>query len=265
SATEVNTLVESISYSQEADFRIVLIHNATADEAELLAIPMQFPAIEFHIVINKKNLGYAGGNNAGYDYLKKNNLEGDLVIINPDVTVSKNTLAELQSAAAEKKVALVMCRTLDTNGSHLYDFIQLKGFINNYKKTEKDIVQTDYAAGSCLYVKRTVVGRYGLFDASFFMYWEEVDLSMRYKQLGYRSISTTKTIIERAPNSSERSANALYYSLTNARKIKKKYFLKGYYKYIFMLYISSVKSDFKSFRTSQQRAFFKSLFNSLRN
>lgn len=261
SATEVNTLVESISYSQEADFRVVLIHNATADETELLSIPARFPEIEFHIVINAKNLGYAGGNNAGYDYLKKNKLGGDLVVINPDVIVSSNTLIELQQVVNKPKVALAMCRTYDSNGTHLYDYIQLNGFINQYKKTKEAIVKTDYAAGSCLFIKRTVVDKYGLFDASFFMYWEEVDLALRYKQLGYISLSTTKTKVIRAPNPTSRSANAIFYSVRNSFKLENKYKVKSLFVYLLKIALSSTVLTIKTFNAIYIKSFIKGILN----
>ncbi|WP_105253996.1 glycosyltransferase family 2 protein [Pseudoalteromonas sp. T1lg75] len=257
SAAEVATLVQSLSMSVGAKYRIILIHNATNDEQELRAIPDKYSDIEFHVVINETNLGYAGGNNAGYEYLRQQSLDGDLVVINPDVSVAPNTLHELQKASLRDHVGLVMCRTYDTNGQHLYDYIRLDGFINKYHFSESLTIDTDYAAGSCLYIKRAAADQCGLFDADFFMYWEEVDLAFRYRDYGYKSISTTKTKIIRAPNPISRSENAIYFSVLNSKRIKDRYIKIGYFKYLFVNFLSALYASVRYHSFKYLKSFIK--------
>ena len=71
--------------------------------------------------------------------------------------------------------------------------------------------------------KREVIDNIGLFDEKFFMYWEEVDLSFRIKELNLKLISTTKTHIRRQENSPERNINAVYYYIRNLFYMQNKY------------------------------------------
>jgi GT2 family glycosyltransferase len=48
------------------------------------------------------------------------------------------------------------------------------------------MVETDYASGSCMLIKREVLEEIGFFDKKLFMYWEDSDFSQRAKRAGWR-------------------------------------------------------------------------------
>lgn len=43
----------------------------------------------------------------------------------------------------------------------------------------------DFATGCCMLIPATVLDQVGVFDQDYFLYWEDVDLSHRIKQVGY--------------------------------------------------------------------------------
>lgn len=245
SAAEVATLIASLSASRGIDFRIVLIHNATNDEEELKAIPSYYPNIEFHTVINDENLGYAGGNNAGYEFIRRNKFEGDLLILNPDIVVRPNTLKVMVTTKErESNVVGVMVKTLSPNLDTIYDKVELKGLNHIYRKVNEPVTDTDYLAGSCMLLDRKVIDTIGLFDDKFFMYFEEVDLSLRMRNVGGRLVSTTQTHIVRKDNDISRSYNALYFSCRNAIYLYKKHdeiFFEDLARYLLRQLIWSIK------------------------
>jgi len=195
----------------------LLIHNATNDETKIRDLYKKYQGkIETHLVINEDNYGYAGGNNKGFDYLQKNDLDGDILILNPDITVQSNTLSALVNAKQKTNAGAVMIRTYDENSEHLYDSVKLNGFKQTYHFSDDDICTTDYAAGSCFLLDREVINQIGLFDERYFMYWEEVDLSLRIKQQAKKIVSTTASFIIRKSNPKERSANAMCFSTRNS-------------------------------------------------
>lgn len=248
SNSDIEIALHSILKSNYKCFRIILIDNySRQDDIEKLKKIYRYykNLCELYLVLNKKNYGYAGGNNKGYSYLTENDLDGDILILNPDVVISENTILELQNSLVDN-VGGVMCRTLKSTGEIMYDYIKLNGFFQRWMETDEYIVETSYLAGSCMLLKRKIIDKIGLFDEKYFMYWEEVDLSFRIKNEGYKLVSTTKTSIIRKENSSERSANAIYFSIRNSFMIYKKYdYFKGYelLLYIFFSLLSATKQS----------------------
>lgn len=240
SSIDIKNSLKNISESNYTNFRIILIDNDSKEEDKVKLVETYNEyknRYEIYLVINDQNYGYAGGNNRGFDYLKEKKLDGDILILNPDVNISNNTLEELSNALSND-IGAVMTRTLNTDNSIMYDYIKLNGFKQKWLQTIKDIIETDYVAGSCMLLKREVLDKIALFDEDFFMYWEEVDLSFRIKKLGYKLISTTKTTITRKENSNKRSRTAVFYITRNSCIIYKKYkFFKGIDIFNYMLYL----------------------------
>lgn len=209
----------------DKDVRIIIVDNASPDRQILINLIRKLQKNEDIVFIeNSTNLGYAGANNLALEYLNKNKLDGDLLILNSDVTVTSNTLAEMR-AAKTKNVGGVMCRTCDMDGKLLYDAILLKGYrqIYQFNISKDEVINTDYLAGSCMLLDRDVLKRTGLFPEDFFMYWEDVDLSLKFKKLGLQLVSTRKTYVKRKSNPPVRSANALYYSVKNGMRMIGRY------------------------------------------
>ena len=206
----------------------------------------QVKNIEIHLVLNNDNLGYAEGNNKGYEYLKSNFLKGDILILNPDIIVQTNTLEKMKKTLhLDNSIGGVMVRTKDFKSQNiLYDYIKMNGLCQKHLVTSKDIVKTDYLAGSCMLLKRDIIDKIGLFDKRFFMYWEEVDLSFRIKRLGYDVVSTTKTFVYRKPNDTSRSLNMHYYMNRNAIFIYKKYKDKKMFNTLILFLLKHFKGSF---------------------
>lgn len=212
------SLEGSIIRSDLNDYRVILIDNNSYEDEKnvLFAIYEKWKnKCDIHLVLNDGNYGYAGGNNKGYDYLKFNKLDGDILILNSDVQLSKDTLRVLQDSMGDS-IGIVMCRTLKPDGCVLYDFIKLDGFKQKWVSGHYQTTESDYAAGSCMLIKRDIVDKIGLFDERFFLYWEEVDFSVKVKKLGYRIISTSKSAITRKDNPAERNINAVYFYIRNS-------------------------------------------------
>lgn len=227
SSEECIDCINNILKSSYENYRIILIDNYSDinDRNRLTIFAKQIKTAEIHLVFNNDNLGYAEGNNKGYEYIKNHSLKGDILILNPDIVVQENTLQEMKSCLYQDNlIGGVMVRTKDFESKNiLYDYIKMNGLCQKHLKTSKNIIETDYLAGSCMLLKRDVIDRIDLFDKKFFMYWEEVDLSFRIKRLGYSLMSTTKTFVFRKSNDKSRSLNMNYYMNRNAFLIYKKY------------------------------------------
>jgi GT2 family glycosyltransferase len=109
------------------------------------------------------------------------------------------------------------------------------------KKIGCDFNQTnngkvDYITGAALFLPRRIIKKFGLFDPSFFMYYEETDLQKKYHSRGFFSkiIETPKIIhLEGASNISYPTFNKILIQLTS----KLTYFKKWNNNLIFKLYL----------------------------
>jgi GT2 family glycosyltransferase len=239
--------ISSILASDKGIFRIILINNYSTDEDlnEIRSLRDNLRnKINIILVEIEKNLGYSGGNNAGIRYLIDNNIQGDILIMNPDVIVSADTITQMRKAMSSD-TGIVTVRTKDTNGKVMFDAIKLNGFFQRRIITSSDIIATDYSQGSCMLIKRDVIDLVGMFDERFFLYWEEVDFSMRVRKAGLKLVSVTTGSIMRNRNSDSIQAGVFYYSARNARLIKEKhpdhFSSLGYLLYIIWLALISLK------------------------
>ncbi|WP_394167728.1 glycosyltransferase family 2 protein [Photobacterium piscicola] len=172
------------------------------------------------------NLGYCGGNNLGYKYVNINNPDSDILICNPDVKIDFIQLNEMIKIISEKQDGLYSIPAVNEYNELLYYRIKQKGLLESYIiiKPDEPLVKTDYCPGSYIYIKNNTYKLDYLFDEKFFMYWEEVDLALRFKSVGLSSYMITNIgFIERHSNDKSRIYNAIYYHIRNAFLIRRKH------------------------------------------
>lgn len=247
SSIAVKECINSVINSDFKMLRLVIINNYSDDRdlAEMRNLYNDYnKKIDILFIENSKNSGYAGGNNAGIRYIMNNNFGGDIMILNPDVIISRDTITEMYKAL-DDETGIVSVRTKNTDGKILYDAIRLIDFFQKKIITNQKSIPTDYAPGACMLIKREAIERIGFFDERFFLYWEEVDFSLRLQKTGFKCVSVTTTSIIRKKNSIYKSPNAFYYSIRNAWLIKKNhpelFSVKGYVIYILWMGLLSLK------------------------
>ena len=146
------------------------------------------------VLLSKKNLGFAGGNNWGIAQAK-----GDFVfIVNNDTEVTPDLINKLLAAFDDSPNMGVVCPKIKYWDAP--DTIQYAGFnkmnpITGRTSTlgdkEKDIGQYDVAGpthgahGCAMMVSREVIDKVGSFPSKFFLYYEEWDWSARIQRAGY--------------------------------------------------------------------------------
>ena len=185
-------LPDIIQNSPEAS--VYVIDNDSSDDS-IIFLKMVFPDIK--IIINPKNLGYAGGYNLGLKRIK----EDLLCLINNDVRVTNNWLPPIidffknnpSTSAAQPHI-------LDEKNPDKFEYSGAAGgYIDRFgypfcrgrifDSLEKDLGQYDdnksifWASGACFFVRNKVFKKLKGFDEDFFMYQEEIDLCWRIQNL----------------------------------------------------------------------------------
>jgi GT2 family glycosyltransferase len=95
--------IKSVLTAASRNVIVIIVDNNSTDTTVHL-IQQYFPRL--HIIQNKKNLGYAGGNNVGIRYFMKQKKDY-VLLLNPDTTVEKTLIESLITVfGADKKIGV---------------------------------------------------------------------------------------------------------------------------------------------------------------
>ena len=186
--------VRSLLASTRVPEQIVVIDNGS-DPGWEAAFQRDFPGVL--VVRSPRNLGFAGALPATVaDYaLGAGASEGALLILNQDTELHQQCLARLEEALRHPSVGIVCPVVVDHQGQ----IWASGGAIDTVTGRARNVVlarspgtpvlaDVDYAPGCALLVREDVWRRAGGLDARFFMYFEDADLAVRVRKLGYRVV-----------------------------------------------------------------------------
>ena len=161
--------------------------NASTDSSGL-GLARAFPSIP--LLQQSQNMGYAGGNNAGIRFALGQGAEY-VLIINNDVVVEPGFLESLLSVGTRLvnvgvSTGLVYYQEQDHrifSAAGSFSYLLCTGVnkgsrIAPSRRASKECL-TKFACGVLMLVRREVFETVGLFDESFFMYFEDVEFSRR--------------------------------------------------------------------------------------
>jgi GT2 family glycosyltransferase len=219
--------IESVTHIDYSNFEIFVIDNDSSDDS-VEYLEKRYPNIT--IIKNKRNLGFAEGNNigirramdAGTDYV---------LLLNNDTAVDRNFLRELVDRVEQQndvgfagpKIYFQDCEgrsdIIYSAGAQfdLYKGIStLIGLGEVDRWQYEDTRDVDSLTGCCLLVSKRLIHNVGLLDPAFFTYWEEADWCIRGHKAGYRSLYVPASIIWHKVGASDPgSVQRKYYMIRN--------------------------------------------------
>jgi GT2 family glycosyltransferase len=174
----------------------VIIADNNSSDGILEEFKSNYP--KFVFVINKINGGFANGCNLGSTVAK-----GDyFLFLNSDTIATESEVAKLLNRAKENPGNFISsCRQVNERGKEskafgiFPDFGTLTGFgrsiykILNRKKIEEktkekdNVINPDWVSGSVMIIKREIFRDIGRFDEDFWMYFEDMDLCRRARDI----------------------------------------------------------------------------------
>jgi N-acetylglucosaminyl-diphospho-decaprenol L-rhamnosyltransferase len=186
------------------DTEVYIVDNASSD-GSLDFLEPRFP--EFHFIRNEMNTGFAKANNQAL--LR---CQGEFVLfLNPDTILAENCLDICVSFLQKTKDAGALgVHMVDGAGKYLKEskrgfpttrssFFKMTGIIHLFP-TSKFFsgyymghvgnnlpARVDILSGAFMMVRKSVLDITGGFDELFFMYAEDIDLSYRISQSGFRN------------------------------------------------------------------------------
>jgi GT2 family glycosyltransferase len=210
------------------DVRVICVDNGSRDgSAE--AVRRELPQVT--LLENERNLGFAGGNNAGIRRALEDGADW-VVLLNSDATIAPDAIDGFEAATAARPEAGIFA------GKVLYAdppdriwfagqrFRLLAGYSGRprgYGRRDGprycQVVPTDRAVGALMAISRQAIEAVGLMDEDLFAYVEDVDWSLRVRKAGFEVVVAPGARAWHKVSSStggeRHSTHPLYYGVRN--------------------------------------------------
>ncbi len=197
---------------QNIQGEIFVIDNNSVDDSVKM-VRENFPDI--NLIVNKENVGFAKANNQAIRKAK-----GEyILLLNPDTVVEDNTFEKvIHFMDSHPEAGGLGVKMVDGSGKFLPEskrglptpsaaFFKIFGFSKLFPRSKKfsryhlgfldedKIHEVDVLAGAFMLLRKSVIDKIGALDEDFFMYGEDIDLSYRITQAGYKNYYFPETQI----------------------------------------------------------------------
>ena len=229
-----DTVNSILKYSYPFSYEIIVVDNASNDDS--LAKLKDYFKDSVKFIESDENKGFAAGNN-----LALRQVDSDyILLLNSDTVVWENTLEQVYNYMEKHPdVGACGCRVRLENGeldkackrtfpNVKNSFFRLfhipnKSKDDNYNLTDlpdDEVYEIDCLTGAFMFIKNEALKQAGLFDETFFMYGEDIDLCYRIKDAGWKIVYYGKSSITHFKGaSSKKQKNKLIYEFYRAMYI----------------------------------------------
>lgn len=189
---------------ENIDCEVFVVDNSSED-GSVEMIKSEFPGAK--LIINKENAGFSKANNQAI----KKSAGRFVLLLNPDTIVEKDTFLKCIDLMNERPDAGALGirmingegrflpeskRALPTPGAAFFKsfgfsfLFPYSRFLNRYylpKIDNHETSLTEVISGAFMFIRRDALNKSGLLDEDYFMYGEDIDLSYRLLQTGYKN------------------------------------------------------------------------------
>jgi len=201
-----NDLLTLLSILKDINYRmfdIFVVDNGSTD-GSVEAVKKEYP----HVVLieHDENLGGTEGFNTGLKYACRENRYKYAWLLDNDALVKEDTLCRLvEVMEADETIGLAGSRITDKNDRNFVvemggmlrrDIIGVRPLIQYPEKGSSDLVlDVDYVATCSALVRISALDKVGLMDERFFIFWDDIDWGISFKEHGFRVVSVYKSVV----------------------------------------------------------------------
>lgn len=163
------------------------------------------------VLRSESNQGFTGGNNVGIHHAIERSNSDYVLLLNNDTQVSKDFLQKMYDWLLKRPEYGMVCPkiyfskdrefhqqsyTPDQKGKVLWyaggsiDWQHMTAFHRGVDEVDRNQfanqTDSDFCTGCCVLIKREVLEKIGFLDADYFLYFEDVDLSMKARSFSYK-------------------------------------------------------------------------------
>lgn len=210
-----------------SDIEVYVVDNDSKD-GSVEMVTESFPEVK--LITNKVNVGFSTANNQA---IKQTNAEY-VVLLNPDTLVQSTSFEKvIQFMDTHPDAGGLGVKMIDGNGKFLPEskrglptpevaFYKIFGFSKLFPKSRNygkyhlgyldndSTHQIDVLSGAFMVMRKETLNQVGLLDEDFFMYGEDIDLSYRITQGGYKNYYYPGTTIIHYKGESTKKSSVNY-------------------------------------------------------
>jgi GT2 family glycosyltransferase len=207
--------------------QIWVVDNASTD-GSVEMVRAHFPSVQLRV--NKENVGFARANNQA---ISLSNAQF-ILLLNPDTLIEESTLTKcLQFMALNPSAGALGVRMIDGTGHYLPEskrgiptpwvaFCKTFGLSALFPNTlwfdtyhlgylpENKTAEVPVLSGAFMFLRNEALKKSGLLDEDFFMYGEDIDLSVRILNAGFKNFYFPDTTIIHYKGESTRKGTLNY-------------------------------------------------------
>lgn len=220
----VLSCIDSVFASEFNDYDLIVVDNASTD-GSVDAIQERF-CDRIKLIINKENTGGSGGFNRGMTYAMGCGYKY-IYLLDNDVIVEKNAIGALYNFMESHNEAGA-CGSLIFRANE-ENIIQEYGANINLKEYDMELlyknqpynsnfpieIMCDYVAACSSMFRSSVLKQVGVIDAEYFVYWDDIALSWKIRNAGYKIYATSESKVWHYGTWRTRPAFARYYNFRN--------------------------------------------------
>ncbi len=212
-------VAENLARTALPDGALVVVVDNLTTSAERAAMRSLAADRRWHLVEPESNLGFGAGMNAAAAEASRRGAEV-FVLLNPDAHVEGDGIAHLVAAVEEDHDLMVAPLVLRPDGGHFSSEMELdldRGSVRRVRDGARYARSATWLSGACLAVHRSLWERVGGFDDDYFLYWEDIDLSVRVAAAGGR-LRVDREVVAvhsaggtQSPSDGDRAKSPVYY------------------------------------------------------
>lgn len=254
SAAELPDFVVSLSTQRDVRIRLYAVDNASTDDSVSILREAMIPNGQVEVIVCAENLGVAEGNNIGIRAALRDGVDW-ILLLNNDTEFPPTMIRSLVDVAEkhDRPVVSPVIEGDNPRGTVWYGgghWRSWRGHQIEHEHWKEDLASrlaevgdaddTVYAPTCCLLVRPDVFERVGLMDASYFVYYDDVDFAIRCVSAGFTYTITSKvTLYHKAGGATggPRSPFAIRWETRNWVVVARRYSKNWLQRSISLLYI----------------------------
>lgn len=230
---DTSACIDSLHYTDYSNYKLVVVDNCSSDDS-FERLQAKYTDIVF--LLAPDNNGFSAGNNIGIHYALDHGADY-VLMLNNDTVVEPDFLTRMVDVANEDTVVTPSIYYYDEP----HDIWYADGHIN-YNRcivsngSDLESKYCDYASGCCLLMSRKILEAVGDWAEEYFMYYEDMDYSLRIKENGFQIFYCKDAVIyhKAGRSAGRRSKLSIYYNVRNRFIVMKKFHF-SYYSWIYTI------------------------------
>jgi len=275
---DLQEAIESFLKTDYPDFEFIFVDNASTDKSVALVrnILKKYPSVRAKIIINKRNLGFAGGCNIGIEHS-----EGEYICLvnNDDKPVDNNWLRELVKVIeSNKKIGAVFAKKMKWHNPLKVDAkgmtINPAGFVAGPTNLGDERPSPCLIWQTPVLFRRELIDKIGssFFDDDYIILHDDTDSSIRIWLAGYKILYVPTSIVVHKRSATMKKLPVEFVAFHGRKNIIqtliKCYQFKNLVKWMpitLMFYLASVIYYLKIHRIDQAKATIRAIAWNLSN